>query len=259
MSGPAGAGGEGELRFETPERVALSLEVAGLGDRAFAWLVDLLCIFLGWILALLLYSISGDLLREWQGLSGVGQVLAVAAVFFSGWGWDVAWEVFGGGRTPGKRALGLRVVRADGAPVGLAESLARNVLRALELPLGYAPGVLMVALGQRRQRLGDLVAGTLVVRDRRYDLSRYGSEPSQDPRWAALRTRAPAALDAAGYEQLVDFLARRHALEPDARARIAALAADGLAARAGVPAPGPADREPFLEAFAAAHAGAGAP
>jgi len=250
---------EAELRFETPERVALSLEVAGVGDRAFAWLVDVVCIFVLWILALLVYSISGDLLRGWQGLPALGQVLAVAAVFLSGWGWDVAWELLAGGRTPGKRALGLRVVRTDGAPVGPAESLARNVLRAVELPFGYAPGVLMIALGPRRQRLGDLVGGTLVVRDRRYDLSRYGEPAAEDPRFAALRTRAAGALDASGYEQLMDFLRRRHGLEPAARARIAALAAAGLAARAGLPDPGPEAAEPFLEAFAAAHAGAGVP
>ena len=246
---------DAELRFETPERVSLSLDVAGVGDRAFAWLVDLLCIFLLWILALLLYSVSGDLLREWQGLSGIGQVLAVLGVFLSGWGWDVAWELFGGGRTPGKRALGLRVVRTDGAPVGIVESLARNVLRAVELPLGYAPGVLLVALSPRRQRLGDLVAGTLVVRERRFDLSRYGAATALDPRFAALRTRAAAALGAADFERLVDFLARRPGLEAGPRSRIAAKLAAVLAARAGVPAPQEADAEPFLEAFAAAHAG----
>jgi uncharacterized RDD family membrane protein YckC len=249
---------DAELRFETPERVALSLDVAGLGDRTFAWLVDLLCIFLLWILALLLYSISGDLLRDWQGLSGIGQVLAIGGVFLSGWGWDVAWEVLGGGRTPGKRALGLRVVRTDGAPVGLPESLARNALRAIELPLGYAPGVLLVALGPRRQRLGDLVAGTLVVRERHFDLSRYGALPSLDPRFAALRTRAAGALGAADFERLADFLARRPGLDPARRARIAGLLASALAVRAGLPAPGAADAEPFLESFAAAHAGEGA-
>jgi uncharacterized RDD family membrane protein YckC len=246
---------EAELRFETPERVALSLEVAGVGDRAFAWLVDFVCIFLLWILALLLYSISGDLLRRWQGLSVAGQVLAVAGVFLSGWGWDVAWEVAGDGRTPGKRVVGLRVVRSDGAPVGLVESLARNVLRAIELPLGYAPGVLMIALGPRRQRLGDLVAGTLVVRDRRYDLSRYATTEAPDARFAALRTRAAGVLASADLERLLDFLRRRHALEPAARARIAVAAAAAIAARAGVPDPGPAEAEPFLVAFAAAASG----
>jgi hypothetical protein len=165
--------------------------------------------------------------------------------------------VAGGGRTPGKRALGLRVVRVDGAPVGPVESLARNLLRVVEVPLGYAPGVLAIALGPRRQRLGDLVAGTLVVRERRVDLSRYvvvAAPP--DPRFAFLRGRAGALLAADEFERLVDFLARRPGLAPAARARVASRLADALARRAGAPAP--QEPEPFLEALASEYAGGGA-
>jgi uncharacterized RDD family membrane protein YckC len=245
--------GDAELRFETPERVALSLEVAGLGPRALAYLVDLLLLFLAWVTALLLYSIGGDLLRRLQALSLLGQLLVVAAVLLSGWGWDVAFETLGRGQTPGKRALGLRVVRTDGAPVGLAESLARNLLRAVEVPLGYAPAVLAVALGPRHQRLGDLVAGTLVVRERRHDLSRYGPPAAADPRFASLRGRAAALLSADEFERLTDFLRRRHELDPEPRARIARLLASALGARARLVADDP---EAFLEALAAHHAGA---
>jgi uncharacterized RDD family membrane protein YckC len=246
-----------ELRFETPERVALHLELAGLGARAFAYLVDVFLVFLLWVFALVLHSISGDLLSDVQSLSWAGQLLAVGAVLLSGWGWDVAWEVAGGGRTPGKRALGLRVVRTDGGPVGLAESLARNLLRAVEVPLAYGPGVLAIALGARRQRLGDLVAGTLVVRERRVDLSRYAAAAGlTDPRFASLRGRAGALLAADEFERLVDFLARRPGLVPQARAHAAARLAAALAARAGVPRP--EDPEGFLEALAADYTGAGA-
>jgi uncharacterized RDD family membrane protein YckC len=240
-----------DLTLETPERVALTLEPAGLGPRAFAFLVDVVLLFLAWVLALVLYSISGDLLREWQALSALGQLAALAAALLLGWGWDVAWETLGGGRTPGKRLLGLRVVRADGAPVGLAESLVRNLLRAIELPIGYAPGVLAIALGARRQRLGDLAAGTLVVRERRYDLSRYAAaSAAPDPRFAALAGRSGRALGPGDLDRLQDFLSRRPALVPAARERLATRLAGALAARAGVAAPGAADAEPFLEALA---------
>ena len=246
-----------ELRFETPERVALHLQLAGLGARAFAYLLDVLALFLLWVVGLVVYSVSGDLLRELQALTWAGQLVAVAAVLLTGWGWDVAWEVFGGGRTPGKRALGLRVVRADGSPVGLAESLVRNLLRALEVPLGYAPGVLAVALGPRRQRLGDLVAGTLVVRERRVDLSRYALAAAPlDPGLAWLRGRGCTLLGADEFERLADFLARRPGLVPEARARVAGRLAAALARRAGAPAPD--DPERFLEVLAADYAGGGA-
>jgi uncharacterized RDD family membrane protein YckC len=241
------------LEVETPERVAVTLELAGLGARAFAWLADAACIFLLWVTVLLVYTVGGDLVRDLQALSWAAQLLAVLLVLAAGWGWDVAWEVLAGGRTPGKRLAGIRVVRADGGPPGLVESLLRNALRALEVPLGYAPGILMIALGGRQQRLGDLVAGTLVVRQGRYDLSRYDLPGDAAPaqRWPQLRGRAAAALGAEGYERVVGFLRRRPELEPRARARVAGKLARALAARAGVEPPGPADAEAFLEALAA--------
>lgn len=239
-----------ELRFETPEQVALSLPVAGLGARALAYLLDLLLVFLAWIVGLVAYSASGDLITEVKALSVAGQLLALLGVLAAGWGWDVAWEVLWRGQTPGKRALGLRVVGADGAPVGPAESVVRNALRAVELPLGYAPGVLMVALSPRRQRLGDLVAGTLVVQERRYDLSRYGPPAGAAARWGALQGRATALLSPSDFERLADFLHRRAELDAAPRTRLAARLAAALSARAGLAPPAPEEAEGFLEAFA---------
>jgi uncharacterized RDD family membrane protein YckC len=246
-----------QLTFETPERAVLALDVAGLGGRALAYLVDLLVIFLLWVTALLAYSIAGDLLRRLQEMSFAGQAVAVLLFFFTGWAYDVAWEAAWGGQTPGKRLLGLRVVGRDGAPVSFVESLLRNVLRAVEVPLLYAPGVLMVAFTPRHQRLGDLVAGTLVVKDRAYDLSRYAAAAPLDARWAALRGRAAAALSPGDFERLSDFLRRRERIDPAARERIALAAAAALATRAGVAGPAPGEAEAFLEAFAAASAGEG--
>jgi uncharacterized RDD family membrane protein YckC len=251
---------EPRLELETPERVALALDLAGLGARAFAWLLDALLIFLCWMMGLIVYSLWGDLLRRWQGLSALAQFILVAAVLMTSWGWDVAWELLGGGRTPGKRALGLRVVRTDGAPVGAAESIARNVLRAVEIPFAYAPAILAVALGRRRQRLGDFVAGTLVVRERRYDLSRYGPGAGDRERFVTLRARAATALRSGEFDRLVDFLRRRSELEPGPRARIAGRLSAAFARRAGLAPPPPSDAEPFLEALASyfAEPGAGA-
>lgn len=252
-------GADPRLTFETPERALLSLDVAGLGGRALAYLADLALVFLFWVTALLLYSFGGDLLRRVQELSAAAQVVAVAAFFLTGWTYDVLWETLWRGQTPGKRLAGVRVVRTDGAPVGFVESVVRNVLRAVELPLLYAPGVLAVALTPRHQRLGDILAGTLVVKDRSYDLSRYAAAAALDPRWAALRGRAGAALAPGDFERLSDFLRRRPVLEPSARARLAGKMATALAARAGAGAVSLADAEPFLEALAAAYASEGAP
>jgi uncharacterized RDD family membrane protein YckC len=238
-----------QWQVETPDQVALSLPLAGVGARGLAALVDLLAVFFCWMVGLFLYSIWGDLLGRWQGLSWAGQLLMVGAILAAGWGWDVAWEVAWNGQTPGKRALGLRVVRLDGAPVGLPESLVRNALRVLELPLGYAPAVLAVAFSARRQRLGDLVAGTLVVQERRFDLSRYGAPAAAEARWRELKGRAPGLLSPADFERLLDFLRRRGDLDEAPRARLAARLAGVLAARAGVAPPGAGEAESFLEAL----------
>jgi len=243
------------LELLTPERVAVELDLAGIGARALAWLADALCIFLLAVTGLLLYSLSGDFLRDLQALSLAGQLLTAVSVRLVRWGWDVVWELLGEGQTPGKRLAGIRVIRADGGPPGLSESLLRNVLRAVELPLGYAPAILAVALASRRQRLGDLVAGTLVVHQRRYDLSRY--DPPVEAaarRFPHLRGRARAALPAEGFERLSEFLRRRPELERSARGRIAARLAKALAARAGVVSPEETEAGAFLEAFAAWHA-----
>jgi uncharacterized RDD family membrane protein YckC len=245
---------EPRLELEIPERVALALDLAGVGARAFAWLLDTLVIFLCWMMGLIVYSLWGDLLRRWQGLSALGQLVLVAAILLTGWGWDVAWELLGSGRTPGKRAMGLRVVRTDGAPVGPAESIARNLLRAVEIPLAYAPAILAVALGPRRQRLGDLVAGTLVIRERRYDLSRYEPGSGDRARFVALRGRAAGALRSGEFDRLVEFLRRRQELEPGARARIAGRLSKAFAQRTGLEPPPPAEAESFLEALTSYYA-----
>jgi uncharacterized RDD family membrane protein YckC len=249
-----------QLTFETPERVALTLEVAGLGGRALAYLADLLVLFLAWVTALLLYSVGGDLLSRAQQLSAAAQVAAVVLFFLTGWGYDVLWETLWRGQTPGKRLLGVRVVRKDGSPVGFVESVVRNAARALEVPFLYAPGVLSVALTPWHQRLGDLLAGTLVVKDRAYDLSRYGTPPAADAsRWEGLRGRAAALLAPAEFERLADFLRRREALVPAARTRLAGKIAGALAARAGAGPLAPEEAEPFLESLAAAYASEGPP
>ena len=250
-------GDDQPLDQEPPEPAGPSLPVAGLGARAMAWLVDWLAVFLLWVTGLLLYSIAGDLLHQLQALSFAGQLLALLGVLAAGWSWDVAWEVLWRGQTPGKRALCLRVVREDGAPVGPVESIVRNALRAVELPLGYAPGVLMIALGARHQRLGDLVAGTLVVQERRFDLSRYGPPAADEARWGAAAGRAATRLGPAEFDRLADFLRRREELAPAPRARIATRLAAVFAGRAGLAPPSPQEAEGFLEALAF-HAAGGA-
>ncbi|WP_439623964.1 RDD family protein [Gemmata sp.] len=159
-----------ETRIETPEQVGLDMELAGLGSRFLAQLVDSL-----WkVLVTAGLALVGFVALGLLGLESVfkdlaGAVLAaVVALVYAVWlAYGVVFELRGNGQTPGKRAAGIRVVRANGAPVDFQAVCVRNLLAAADfLPVGYLLGAVLVLLTEKRQRLGDVAAGTIVVRER---------------------------------------------------------------------------------------------
>jgi uncharacterized RDD family membrane protein YckC len=156
---------------EAPEGVELALRVAGPYPRAIAYAIDLL-------VRQLIYSGAGLL----TALQGLGFGLFLIVVFVCEWFYPVLFEVLGGGATPGKRALGLKVVRDDGTPVGWSESLLRNLLLVADLfPLG---GIALASslASPDFKRLGDRVAGTVVI---------HVDDPARAPRLAPAEPAAP--------------------------------------------------------------------
>ncbi len=229
------------LTISTPEGVELDLALAGIGSRFMAGAVDVLIqactALLGALLVVAL--LDGGVLVLVLSVGGF-------AIFF---GYDVAFEVLAGGRTPGKRATGLRVVRESGAPVTFVTSAIRNVLRIVDiLPFAYGIGMLVVFVTQSNQRLGDLAAGTIVIRERLGHI-----RPS--PVAPVLRAPAPSGWDtsAVTVQDLATvraFLERRGTLSPGARVHLARDLAGRLEAKvAGAPAMAP---EAFLEQLVAA-------
>jgi uncharacterized RDD family membrane protein YckC len=228
----------------TPEGVELELPLAGLGSRFAAGLVDF---------ALKAAIVVAVVLLAELVAGGTATLIGfLATLFFATVVYDVLFEVLGGGRTPGKRAVGLRVVDAGGGPVGLRTSAVRNLLRLVEgLPLSYAPAIASILLTRDNQRLGDLAAGTLVVREPRgaagpsFDAPRSSAERLADWDVSAVTPQELAAVRS--------FLGRRHDFEPEARRALARRLAEGLAARVGGAPPGlPPER--FLEDVARAKA-----
>lgn len=141
-------------RVETPEGVELHLHPAGPVARALALGVDQGVIWLG-------LGVAG-LGLAWLGAVGLG--LWMILVFLAQWLYPVCFEVLWRGQTPGKRMLRLRVLMRDGLPVGWGPSLLRNLLRFVDgLPFAYTVGLVATLLSRDFQRVGDLVAGTLVV------------------------------------------------------------------------------------------------
>jgi uncharacterized RDD family membrane protein YckC len=141
-------------QVETPEGVSLALRAAGPVPRALAWLIDL--------------SVRGTVFFSAAGVIGMagetGNGVMLLLLFVLTWGYPILFEVLWHGQTPGKRALGLRTVRGDGAPVGWLASITRNFLRTVDmLPALYGAGLASMLVDRASRRLGDLVADTLVV------------------------------------------------------------------------------------------------
>lgn len=139
---------------ETPEGVFLRLRAAGAVVRAEAWILDMLIRFGLWMVVTIPLGMLGH--------AGMG---IMALVFFAlTWGYWVFCEVLWHGQTPGKRAMGLRVVCADGRPVTWIPSMLRTLLRTVDmLPGFYVTGLASTLLDPDARRLGDIIAGTLVV------------------------------------------------------------------------------------------------
>jgi len=147
-----------ELTITTPEHVPIRLEPAGAASRFLAIFID----------AVIILSIASAIAAIVQVFlpGGVAQAIFVTLNFFLTWAWHIYFETRRQGRTPGKRALRIRVIDARGLPVSVHQSLVRNITRVLDfLPLFYGVGAIAVMVSPSRQRLGDVIADTLVVRD----------------------------------------------------------------------------------------------
>jgi uncharacterized RDD family membrane protein YckC len=147
-----------ELTITTPEHVPIRLEPAGAGSRFLAVLIDVVITTAGAGTASYLTSLFFP--------RGVAGAVFVTASLFLTWGWHIWFEVRHNGRTPGKRALSLRVMDERGLPVSLYQSIVRNLMRVVDfLPLFYGVAAVASLMSPLRKRLGDVVAGTVVIRD----------------------------------------------------------------------------------------------
>ena len=228
------------LQVETPEHVTLDLEIAGVGSRALAALIDMLVLVgsaLGVFIVLVIVAGFG------VTVGSIGGALLMLAGFAVWTGYFILFEGLRQGQTPGKRMVGIRVVSDTGNAVSLSAAAARNLLRIADfLPPPYLIGILLVALHPRGKRLGDMVAGTVVARDRPSELvvfSRLHTQPAQAP-----VSLIPELTDAE-FRVLAQFESRQAQLTQPPRVRLAAAIARRLADH---PAPaGVGDLEHLLE------------
>ena len=208
------------LEVETPEHVVLDLEIAGIGSRALAAMVDMVILVGAAVAAITALGLLGGFgltLGPW------GSALLLLAGFAAWTGYFIFFEALRRGQTPGKRMVGIRVLMDTGHAVTPGAAAVRNLLRLADfMPPPYLAGLLLVAFHPRAKRLGDLVAGTVVARDRPSE----SAAPSAAPLPASPVAALPELSDAE-FGLLLQFERRQGDLAPAARARLAA----SLAAR----------------------------
>jgi uncharacterized RDD family membrane protein YckC len=197
----------------TPEAVRLRTDAAGIGSRSIAFITDTL------LQLVVLLPVGFVLLSD--GIAGPGEAIAISLlVFVVLWLYYPAFELFRWGQTPGKRWQGIRVVRTNGQPAGMAPVAVRNLIRIVEVFLLPFVALIAMVVTPRSQRLGDLAAGTIVVRERRLPApqvlaphaTRAGPSPTLDT----------SRLTTHDYTVLRTFLSRRSSLDVRAREELAA-------------------------------------
>lgn len=231
---------EDRITIATPEGVELGIVLAGAASRFIAGTIDLLIqiLLIGLAALVTLALLGGDL----------GLALFVIALFAALYMYDILFEVLASGRTPGKRMTHLRVVRDGGTPVDLPASAIRNLLRFIDiLPGAYLVGLLAIVFTRRNQRLGDLAAGTLVIRD-----PSKRKDADEQPEEIDLAEAARWDVSAVSLQELAAvrrFLERRSSLDRQARLELAYRLAQGLRTKVAG-APPELEPELFLELLA---------
>lgn len=235
-----------QLSIDTPEQLALEFPLAGAGSRFLALAIDTalqLVVFASLAVPAVVLIRAVSLVEAWQQWMQAGLLVAGFLIYY---GYFVTFESLWAGQTPGKRLVGLRVIRSSGHPIGAFDAFVRNLLRIVDqLPGIYAVGLVAVFFSPRNQRLGDLAAGTVVVHE---PLGRFDPTAASSPSSPRL---GAARLSADEINAVEAFLARRAGLSEELWLGMSRQLADRLRRRLEVPASLYEDDQQLIEAVAA--------
>jgi len=223
-----------QLKIDTPEQIALELPLAGIGSRFMAMAIDTLIQFGLYLVAGVVFFLILGLGASvvWYIPKTIGPALGIFVLFAIYWGYFALFEIVWKGQTPGKRFAGIRVIKDSGRPINAFEAIGRNLMRAVDgLPGVYGVGLVCMMLNKQSRRLGDFVAGTVVVHEK----------PTEEvrPTWntATEDGSASGGMVQVTAEELVlieTYLSRRFELDPDVRLRTAIQIADRIKAKTGL-------------------------
>ena len=213
--------------ISTPENVDLHLELAGIGNRVLAAVIDTAITYFVLLLIIVACVLVGHGLerlpitpsaRSVTGLALLG--LAILVAFAVNFGYHIYFEGVWRGQTPGKKAAGIRVVEQNGQPVGWAAVVIRNLIRVVDTGLALV-GLVVMLIDRNERRIGDLAAGTLVIRERGRQLDGDGKLPVGSAGLPAKTFVDVGRLSPAEYELLLSFLERRHKMSRSQRPLLA--------------------------------------
>jgi uncharacterized RDD family membrane protein YckC len=227
---------EERVHISTPDHVSLEFELAGPGSRFSAYVIDFIFSVLLIIAIIFVAYLTGGLLalrslaRASGGSLSVSWLWAVLIliIFLINWGYYVFFEGLRKGSTPGKRRMGIRVIRQDGLPIGWREAALRNLVRAADMlpPPSYILGGVVMHFDPLGRRLGDMVAGTYVVVEK-FDLAAQGASGAawarriEQGRSRQALTLPRGTISAQQLGLIEQFLARARQLSGERRSQLA--------------------------------------
>jgi uncharacterized RDD family membrane protein YckC len=250
---------EERYQVSTPENISFNFDVAGIGSRFMAALVD---VAIYGVISIAAGLITLQIINRLDDDHLISVIVAVytGLDFVLYWGYYILFEIIWGGQSPGKRLLKLRVVRLDGTPADAGQIVMRNIGRLVDIfPGFYAVGVITMFLNDQSRRLGDLAAGTLVVRESQpLTLDQLSASTSTIP--LSDKARAEAAmlplyrLSRNQIDIAREFIQRRANMKEPQRARLAMQIGLAVATQMGVALPSyPAQAEYLLELVIGRH------
>ncbi|HEV2421495.1 MAG TPA: RDD family protein [Candidatus Acidoferrales bacterium] len=235
------------LTIDTPEQTSLQFPLAGVGSRFVAMFADtVIQVIVG--AAVVLFAALLHLFR-WMPAMGTQWTIAlvVLVIFLLNSGYFAFFEAVWNGQTPGKRQFQIRVIKDDGRPISAFDSVARNFLRiADELPALYMVGVVSILVSKQNKRLGDFVAGTVVIHEQTIQEARPFLQTAKSEESGPVYDTSRITLDELNVIEA--FLNRRDSFDPALRTSMAARLSKRIAEKLGVQVGGWPQTEKFLEA-----------
>jgi uncharacterized RDD family membrane protein YckC len=242
------------LDIDTPEQIALEFPLAGIGSRFLALATDsllqlvfvLVMFIVGAIVSVAYGEVASSASRFFS--QTVGAIILVLVPFCLYWGYYAFFEIIWQGKTPGKRVAGIRVIHQSGRPMTAVECIGRNLMRAADiLPGVYGVGLVCMMCNKQNRRIGDFVAGTIVVHDKAMEsvAPTWGDWAKAESLQPELRTLTPDDL-----VLIETYLNRRYEVENSVRTTTAQRIVTIITQKSGMTKPPDQRDDDFLESIA---------